>query len=365
LHALDGVRAVAASLVILHHIGATTAADNLTDSGHKVAGALLLGATAGGVELFFVLSGVVLARPYLRDKRPMSLTSYFSRRVKRLYPPFFVAWLIAGLTALLVSNFPTWWSSKSTLPNFQLRDWLEQAGIIYWGDRLYNYPTWSLSTEMVFYLIFPFLILLFRPIPTHSLLTIPFFVISILASIFASFHPLVPLTVFNYLIVYSSCFCGGMLLAAVDFKLTARCGLAIAGATWVVCAAYRDAMNAHVGWGLLAVALVSSASDSTTNNEHVLSKPLFVWLGERSYSLFLTHGMVIYLVYEGVSSLTPRRGAVYLLVSRLVAIPLILFTAMLLFHLVERRFARNLVTADAFWPWSKTVSNRAVPISPG
>jgi peptidoglycan/LPS O-acetylase OafA/YrhL len=211
----------------------------------------------------------------------------------------------------------------------------------------------------VFYLIFPLLIQLFRPIPAHKMLTIPYFIFSIFASIFAAFHPLVPLAVFNYLVVYSSCFCGGMLLAAVDFGPKVRGCLAIAGATWVVGAAYLEALNTHVGWGLLAVALVSSASDYSTNNEHVLSKPLFVWLGERSYSLFLTHGMVINLVYEGVSSLTPTRGAVYLLVSRLVAIPLILFAAILLFHFVERRFATNLVTADAFWPWSKTVSSRA------
>jgi hypothetical protein len=39
-------------------------------------------------------------------------------------------------------------------------------------------------------------------------------------------------------------------------------------------------------------------------------------------------------------------------------VPLILLTAMLLFHFVERRFAKNLVTANAFWPWNLSQSNK-------
>jgi peptidoglycan/LPS O-acetylase OafA/YrhL len=352
LHALDGVRALAASLVVLHHLGATNAASSLAESGYRLAAALLGGGTAGGVELFFVLSGVVLARPYLRSKRPMNVTSYFSRRVKRLYPPFLIAWLLTGLTVYLTSKFPTWWTQSAILPSFQWQVWLQQIGIIYWGSTPYNFAWWSLGTEVAFYLIFPLSILLFRYVAENRTLPIPIFVLSILASSFAFVHPILSVAAFDKLIVYSSCFCGGLLLAAVDFAPAARRSLALAGIAWVICSVYFEVLNPHVGWGLLAFAVVSSASDHGTAAEKTLSRPLLVWLGERSYSLFLTHDTVIILTYLFISTFEKSRGVAYLLETRLLAIPLMVLAAMLLFHFVERRFAKNLVTADAFWPWS-------------
>ena len=352
MHALDGVRAVAASLVVAHHMGASTAAYALNDAGHTLVGAILNGITAGGVELFFVLSGVVLARPYLRAKRPMNAVSYFSRRAKRLFPPFLMAWLLSGLSIYLATRFPTWWSQSERLPAFRLQDWLQQIGILYWGQKLYNNSWWSLSTEIAFYLVFPLAIPVFRRAAGSKFLMTLVFIFSVLASVFAFFHPIIQVAVFNRFIVYSSCFCAGMLLAATDIPPVQRRGMAIAGTAWVFCSAYFNALNPHVGWGLLAFALVSTASDHGTAAEQVLSKPIFVWLGERSYSLFLTHFAVIVLVFHGVSVLTPSKGAAYFLATHFLALLFMLLTAMLLFNFVERRFAKNLATADAFWPWS-------------
>jgi peptidoglycan/LPS O-acetylase OafA/YrhL len=211
---------------------------------------------------------------------------------------------------------------------------------------------WSLGTEVLFYLLVPLLILVFRRVPRNRALALPLLIASILVSELAFAHPLIPLTEFNRLLEYSTCFCGGMLLAAVDFTPRARGSLALAGSVWVACSAYFPLLDPHVGWGLLAFAFVSSASDHDTVIEKTLSRALFVWAGERSYSLFLTHWAVIVLTYHGVSTLTTSKGAAYFLGTRILAIPLMLLAAMLLFTFVERRFAKNLVTADAFWPWS-------------
>jgi len=360
LHSLDGVRAVAVTLVVLHHLGASDAAHKLSGAGHALAGSLLSGVTAGGVELFFVLSGVVLARPYLRAGRPMNISSYFSRRVKRLFPPFFFAWLVSGLSIYLASYFPTWWTRAEFLPHFDVIDWLKQIGILYWGTRPFNFAWWSLSTEILFYLIFPFSIPFFRHVPESRVIAFFLFGITVITSVFAFAHPVFFLPAFNKLLVYSSCFCAGMLLAAVDFTTKVPRGLAVAGILWVLCASYFVEVNPHVGWGLLAFALVCLASEHNSAIERLLSKPIFVWLGERSYSIFLTHFAVIVLVYHGVSVLIASKGAIYFLATRVIAILLILFTAMLLFHFVERRFAKNLVTANAFWPWSASSKTMAV-----
>jgi peptidoglycan/LPS O-acetylase OafA/YrhL len=46
----------------------------------------------------------------------------------------------------------------------------------------------------------------------------------------------------------------------------------------------------------------------------------------------------------------PNKSSAYFLVTRLAGLPAALLVAMVLFTVVERRFARGLVTADAFWP---------------
>lgn len=77
-----------------------------------------------------------------------------------------------------------------------------------------------------------------------------------------------------------------------------------------------------------------------------------VWLGERSYSLFLTRYAVINLACLIGSSLFAR-GFAYVVVSRALAVVGSLIVSGLLFSLVERHFARGLVTADKWLPGSR------------
>ncbi len=76
-----------------------------------------------------------------------------------------------------------------------------------------------------------------------------------------------------------------------------------------------------------------------------------IWFGERSYSIFLVHFSVFYLVDNFVSHFTPERNAMYGILTRAIGVPLALFCAMLLFHFVERRQAKGLMTDTKFWPW--------------
>ena len=82
----------------------------------------------------------------------------------------------------------------------------------------------------------------------------------------------------------------------------------------------------------------------------LLSRPLATWIGERSYSLVLIHVTAFHMTGWLVAFVTPHRGLAYAILTRAIGLPLALVLAMLLFHFVERRFARGLVTADRFWP---------------
>ncbi len=228
--------------------------------------------------------------------------------------------MLAGLSLFVVSNWPTWFTLRAALPTFRLQDWLAQLGIVYFGSH-YSGAWWSLNVEVIFYLLMPLLIPLFRRVPDlRSAFTVLAASMALpaaawlLAPFFA--RSAVPET-FPQLALYAPCFVAGLLLSRFDFPRSSR----------------------------------------------VFSRWHLVWLGERSYSLFLTHVPVIVLVYQLTAMVLPR-GLEYLIVTRLIAVPLCLLSAMLVFTYVERRFARGLTTAGYFWPWRPSAPPLALDSQP-
>lgn len=363
LHSLDGLRAVAVCLVVLHHLGFSSFAQSLVANGHKMAGRILGSFTSSGVELFFVLSGVVLLRPYLRDGRPMDVARYCWRRVVRLYPPFAVAWLLSGLAVWMVWAYPTWWSHVSALPVFDFKDWISQSGIMYFGTRAYNFAWWSLTVELMFYLSAPVITMLVLSAKNADIAVRCLFAVSLVAALLAfpegsNVGPLAIPRVKEFA-VYLSNFSAGVFLARSELPPSLRRFVVIAGLAVILCGGLIDGLNIHAGWGLVYFGVVASAMDRRTRASRSLSNDKLVWLGERSYSIFLTHYAVITIACLVVSSLVPSKGAVYFLATRVISLLASMMVAMLVFHLVEKRFARNLVTADRFLPWMPSTARPA------
>jgi peptidoglycan/LPS O-acetylase OafA/YrhL len=351
-HALDGLRAVAACLVVAHHLGVSAFAGTLSSSGHRFLGNFLANLTSSGVELFFVLSGIVLARPYLRGERAFNVLSYFRRRVKRLMPPYVVAWLLAGLAIGLATAYPTWWTQGAALPTFSFEGWLSQIAIFYVGRAGYNFAWWSLTIEISFYAVLPFLIVPAARLRIRSM-WIAYFGSLVAAVLLA---PLVNVRILHELILYSSCFCAGLLLARTQLDANARLAVCVLGGMWLLAACRFEYLNPHVGWGMIYLGIAALAieprppSGVQTKIVAVLSSYGFVWLGERSYSLFLVHYSVIGLVSHAASTAFPAKTASYFVFTRIFSVALAMLTAMLLFSLVERRFAHNLATGYDFLP---------------
>ncbi|HLK35111.1 MAG TPA: acyltransferase, partial [Polyangiaceae bacterium] len=134
-HQLDGLRAIAASLVVAHHLGTTKIGEAALARGHYVLGFFMGTVGSSGVELFFVLSGLLLCRPYLREGRRFDLRRYVDRRAVRLFPPYLVAWLACGVFLGVAWLFPTWWTANAWLPPFRWVPWLSQVGIVYFGTH--------------------------------------------------------------------------------------------------------------------------------------------------------------------------------------------------------------------------------------
>src|SRR4051794_16924367 len=150
--ALTGVRFFLALYVVVYHYGQSTflplgtVARNIVGSGYV------------SVSLFFLLSGYVLAYNYLGDERT-DPGPFWIARIARVAPAY--------LTAIAVSipffvyqrlmhtplqpgeheNLPSTIAIAATCSNA----WFPHS------DSLWNFPAWSLSCELFFYLLFPFL----------------------------------------------------------------------------------------------------------------------------------------------------------------------------------------------------------------
>lgn len=367
LHELDGLRAIAIALVVAHHSITGAVSEGLDSVGLGLVGELVFFATGSGVELFFVLSGVLLLRPYLRGERHFRPVVYLRRRVERLWPPYALALVLAGLVIALGRLHPTWYS-REVLPSFSGSGWLAQVGILNLGWRSYSGAWWSLNLEVFFYLLVPLLVVgLVAPRRRTDRLAV-LVVLSIVASLavsslsdFADAYLRAgtatagsdapdPWQVVQAFLIYAPCFALGAAIAR--YRCSVRTGLVLAayGTAHCLLALALPALNVHLGFAFLYAGIVVLAMEGSGRLRARLSAPLLVWLGERSYSLFLVHFPAFYLANYLVSLVLPGRGVVYFALTRLIGLPMALLAAMALFSLVEARFARGLATADRFWP---------------
>lgn len=113
-----------------------------------------------GVELFFAISGYILSVPFIRYCRyrgkKVDISDYFKRRLSRLEPPFILSLLIIYIANLLISSY----SFEQTILHF-LATLFYSHMLIYGTWSNINPVTWSLETEVQFYIIAPLLIYLF------------------------------------------------------------------------------------------------------------------------------------------------------------------------------------------------------------
>lgn len=157
---VDGVRFIAIFMVIAHHVSSYLMVYGpYAGRDAKVYHQYAFDFGARGVDLFFTLSGFILALPfarrYLDGRAPPSIRRYFLRRLLRLEPPLLIhlvlaggaRWLVTGVTgAALVGGF---------------------LGHSFYVSRIvdtyrFNVVLWSLEVEAQFYLLAPVLAMVYR-----------------------------------------------------------------------------------------------------------------------------------------------------------------------------------------------------------
>lgn len=307
LHNLQSCRALAAWMVVLYHAA--------TILGKRLPAAESLGLGAwrafgfAGVDLFFVISGVVMVvtcRDRLGDGR--EVVPFLKRRLVRIYPLYWLATLAvlaAGLAAPALMQGGDW-TMRSVAKSLLL-----------WPQREFPVVSsgWTLSFEVYFYLVFAALVALPRrsfpwALVAWAAATVAYYALlekpeqnSILANL-ATPLPASPLV----LEFIAGCGVGWLLAggAARGGRTVFACGLAgvAAGAVATMQGLVETAsgMPRVAIFGSAAVALVYGAVAMETSGRRLGGRGAQFW-GDASYSLYLTH---VYVVLAAAALLKAR-----------------------------------------------------------
>lgn len=167
--ALDGLRGFAALVVVVTHAllvspaladAYAPGADHSAGRGWFVRSPLhLVWAGTEAVYVFFVLSGFVLALPFLGDRKP-AWTSYYPQRLVRLYLPVWGSVLFAVALFLLVDRSPqagaSWWLNAH-MSTFSWKAVVKDSTLLVPGapPGAFNTALWSLTYEVIFSLFLP------------------------------------------------------------------------------------------------------------------------------------------------------------------------------------------------------------------
>ena len=307
--AIDGLRAVAVIAVMLYHLGFKW-----------IPGGFL------GVDLFFVISGYVITRLLLdsiQRSGGLDLRAFYVARIRRLLPPLvfmiITTTIVVGFWApdtmrRFLGDAPfalfggmNWWLV------FRETDYFEAIG----RPPLLQH-TWSLGVEAQFYLVWPLILLLVlryfgkNKIPGAALLIAAFSGIALLVvslQIDAASTTKVSHVYFGTDTHSIGLFLGAALAVRwipqnLQETVTRKAqdfidGIGIVGFLGIIAAFLFIDENDPTLYklafplaGLFGCAIITSIVHPASRFAPILSSKPFVWIGERSYAIYLWHWVV-------------------------------------------------------------------------
>jgi peptidoglycan/LPS O-acetylase OafA/YrhL len=290
---IDGLRAIAVLAVIGFHAFPSA-----------VAGGFV------GVDIFFVISGYLISSIIFKnlDKGSFSLAEFYSRRIKRIFPSLLLVLLSClafGWFVLLADEYAALGKhvvgAAAFASNFLL--WRESGYFDTVAESKPLLHLWSLGVEEQFYLVWPLLCVLafrvrIRPFVIISAIGVASFLLNVFLVDGNATHAFYsPLTRFWELLI-------GAFLA----HMVARCHLfdnrgvpdwladlvSVFGLICILGTVFGlSADHAFPGWWALLPAagacILVAAGPHAVINQHLLSRPVLVWIGLISYPLYLWH----------------------------------------------------------------------------
>ena len=248
-----------------------------------------------GVELFFSISGFVISLPFFIKTQSNNYSfftkNYFIRRFKRIEPPFIISLLLIYVTSLFTNRL----NFYDSIDNFMATLFYVHK-FIYTEWSTINPVTWSLETEIQFYLIIPLIFLVFVRIKKVYIyiLTSLIFVISIYLSKSGLLAPYLDMSIFNYMhlfivgiyISYLYCYKKQYFKKSYFFDVIFIISFILIYASKML----NLILLLDIGIFLLFISIFNS---KIFNN--LFCKNIFVIIGGMCYSIYLLHYALIHL----------------------------------------------------------------------
>jgi peptidoglycan/LPS O-acetylase OafA/YrhL len=341
---IDGLRFVAIVLVVLFHLRGFVAAKSPVNwpappDTHPVAQATEIGHY--GVQLFFIISGFVLALPFatrfLAGGARVSLRAYFMRRLTRLEPPYIIV-----MTLFFVALASRASSDVAVLGRHYLASLFYVHNAIYETGSLINVVAWSLEIEVQFYVLAPLLGLVFALRPVALRRGVIIAAMTTLALVQREFID--PTSRVGLSLLYHlQFFLAGFLLAdvfLVNWKQRPTVHWSWDLVALVACltmiASWAHPLAERLVFPLAAVVAYMGAFRGPVLRR-ALTNPWITVIGGMCYTIYLVHYPLISMLGSLTASVTATRDfGVNLLVQSLMVTPVLLVVSALYFALIER-----------------------------
>ena len=285
------------------------------------------------VDLFFVISGFVVCAAY--GRRPLDNNAGFGllvSRLGRLYPLHIV--MLFAFLAVLSAKYGAQWlafqlghggsmTPLSEQPAFFDLEYfllslsmLHGVGIV--DEDLWNFAAWSISTEIWAFAIVIALFVL-TPDRRHRLVLVS--LVAMLAAAWFMFRwwdpvghvfdphekleKLLARAVFAYCIGVLAWEARGVYLARIPTRLLSVLQITLVAVMGYI-VTHQPELPFSQLWSVpLWAALIFTIGDDRGVIAVALSTSVLVWLGERSYGIYMAHALVRMGYYHGHKMLTP------------------------------------------------------------
>jgi len=233
-----------------------------------------------GVDVFFIISGFLMARIVLEDSRPFNYFTFIRNRFWRIYPAFLVALCITVASVCLIFGWP--WKSLDFAKNLVFMNAIPGYPVL-----PYLHVSWSLGFEFAFYLFVPTLYLFSRWIDKR--LVALFLLIGAVALIPDDYIRMKALFVGTLLGAFSNQHLSWIarstpMLVAVGLYV----GCGILKAVW-----FSSFISYYYAFlPIAALLFVKIVWDDRSLLNKLFSATSLRWLGTLSYSIYLYHTIV-------------------------------------------------------------------------
>jgi peptidoglycan/LPS O-acetylase OafA/YrhL len=372
---LEALRGIAIALVVAFH--ANGHAGGMLGTPRFVSPAFAFIAAGNvGVDLFFVLSAFLLARPFVIEAMgapAVDRRRYAGRRIRRILPMYL---LVVGIATALSMEHPS--DLARAVPYmFFLHGFVSPT------LAPYSNVWWSLATEVQFYLLLPLLAVAFR---TRRRVAVAFV---IYAAVYAAFlcdvFPVGHRAKWRFgvsVLGQGGPFLAGIVAAwiharfgdglrtrldAVGWLRRGGADVLLVLAVWMMARLLCWAVSIRPvtrlglpplqGWHVLAgfmwATIVLLVLVMPVRLKWLLANRPLEWLGTISYSLFLIHGAAILLLFRWLRHHWPRTfaGWSYATIAAVTAeIIVLLAVSALTYRFIERPFLVDRATAASSHP---------------